>query len=423
MGRSGQLPRIGPAGTPADDSGCPILHVDMDAFFASVEVRRRPELSGKAVIVGGIGPRGVVSSASYAARGHGVRSAMPMSRARQLCPQAVVLPPDLPHYVEISRGVMDVFRSVTPLVQPRSLDEAFLDVSGAVRLMGNPATIGQLVRSRVTERYGITCSVGVASTKFLAKLASTRCKPDGLLVVPRDGVLEFLHPLPIGALWGVGERTADRLGQLGMRTVRDVAHAPLTVLRGAVGRTVAAHLHELAWGREAGGVLPESVEKSIGADETFEVDVDDPRLIHRELLRLAERTAARLRAAGQLGRTVTVRIRFADFTTITRSRTAAVPTNAGQEIYSIVRQLYGALRLGRTPIRLVGVRVEGLSAAQGTPEQLALGSRESGWREADRAVDRAVTRFGAGVVRPAALVPPRPASRPVRGAAAGDLPS
>lgn len=395
----------------------------MDAFFASVEVRRRPELSGKAVIVGGIGPRGVVSSASYAARGHGVRSAMPMSRARQLCPQAVVLPPDLPHYVEISRGVMDVFRSVTPLVQPRSLDEAFLDVSGAVRLMGNPATIGQLVRSRVTERYGITCSVGVASTKFLAKLASTRCKPDGLLVVPRDGVLEFLHPLPIGALWGVGERTADRLGQLGMRTVRDVAHAPLTVLRGAVGRTVAAHLHELAWGREAGGVLPESVEKSIGADETFEVDVDDPRLIHRELLRLAERTAARLRAAGQLGRTVTVRIRFADFTTITRSRTAAVPTNAGQEIYSIVRQLYGALRLGRTPIRLVGVRVEGLSAAQGTPEQLALGSRESGWREADRAVDRAVTRFGAGVVRPAALVPPRPASRPVRGAAAGDLPS
>jgi DNA polymerase-4 len=390
----------------ADDTGCPILHVDMDAFFASVEVRRRPELAGAPVVVGGTGPRGVVSSANYLAREYGVRSAMPMSRARRLCPDAVVLPPDLAHYGVISRGVMEIFRSMTPVVEPRSLDEAFLDVSGAIRLLGPPARIGELIRGRVEARYGITCSVGVAPSKFLAKLASARCKPDGLLVVPSAGVIEFLHPLPLSALWGVGARTADQLSRLGLRTVADVAHTPRSALQRLVGRSAGAHLHELAWGRDAGRVVPDGQEKSIGADETFEVDVDDPVVTHRELLRLADRTAARLRAAGQVGRTVSIKVRFTDFSTITRSRTLPFPTDVGREIHTEARQLFDGLDLGRTPIRLVGIRVDGLVAAAQAPPQPQLGARPRGWREADQAVDRAVSRFGPGVVRPAALVRP-----------------
>src|SRR5262249_38420281 len=214
MGRSGELPRSGPLGPLADDAGCTVLHVDMDAFYARVELRRHPELAGRAVIVGGLGRRGVVCSANYAAREYGVRSAMPMSRARRLCPPAAVLPPDMSTYAAVSRGVMEIFRSVTPLVEPRSLDEAFLDGAGAVRLLGRPAAIGELIRRRVAAEHQITCSVGVAPSKFLAKLASARCKPDGLLVVPAGGVLDFLHPLPIGALWGVGERTAEQLRRL-----------------------------------------------------------------------------------------------------------------------------------------------------------------------------------------------------------------
>ncbi|HSV66565.1 MAG TPA: DNA polymerase IV [Mycobacteriales bacterium] len=406
MGRSGELPRAGAVGPVGDDTGCPILHVDMDAFFAHVEARRRPELAGRPVIVGGTGPRGVVSSASYPARQCGVRSAMPMSRARQLCPQAVVLPPDLIHYAEVSRGVMEIFRSCTPLVEPRSLDEAFLDVSGAVRLLGPPARIGALIRARVADQEGITCSVGVASTKFVAKLASARCKPDGLLVVPVDGVIEFLHPLPIAALWGVGQQTAAQLHQVGLRTVADVARTPRTSLQRMVGQAVGAHLHELAWGRDEGRVVPASRERSIGADETFDVDIGDPAAIHRELLRLAERTASRVRAAGQVGRTVSIKIRFTDFATITRARTLAAPTDVGQDIYAAARQLFDALDLGHTPIRLVGVRVEGLVRAGLAPPQPELGARARGWPEADRAVDQAVTRFGPGVVRPAALVRP-----------------
>ncbi len=203
----GPVPPGPPTGPPGDDTGCTVLHVDMDAFYASVEVRRRPELAGLPVIVGGSGSRGVVLSATYEARASGVRSAMPMTRARRLCPQAVVVPPDHTTYAEVSAGVMEVFRAVTPLVEPLSLDEAFLDVSGAGRRAGRPVQLGEWIRATVADEQGITCSVGVASTKFVAKLASARCKPDGLLVVPAEETVAFLHPLPVGALWGVGERT------------------------------------------------------------------------------------------------------------------------------------------------------------------------------------------------------------------------
>jgi DNA polymerase-4 len=408
MGRSQEVGRTGPApGPPADDTGCPILHVDMDAFYASVELRRRPDLHGRPVIVGG-GTRGVVLSATYEARTFGVRSAMPMRRALGLCPEAVVLPPSMGTYAEVSAGVMAVFRSVTPLVEPLSLDEAFLDVSGARRRLGRPGWIGEWIRARIADEQGITCSVGVAPTKFLAKLASSRCKPDGLLVVPVGGVEAFLHPLPVGALWGVGEKTAAVLTGLGLRTVGDLAATPLPSLARAVGDATAAHLHALANGRDPRRVEPVEVDKSVGAEETFGTDVEDPAVIHRELLRLSERTAARLRSAGQQGRTVSIKIRFADFSTITRARTLPAPTDVGHEVYAIARELFEALRLGPARIRLVGVRVEGIAAAGDRSRQLELGAREHGWRDADRAVDRAVDRFGTGAVRPATLVHPTP---------------
>ena len=404
MGRSGELPRAGVSGPLADDTGCTVLHVDMDAFYASVELRRHPELAGRPVIVGGIGNRGVVCSANYLAREYGVRSAMPMSRARRLCPQADVLPADMSTYAEVSRGVMEIFRSVTPLVEPRSLDEAFLDVAGAVRLFGRPARIGALIRERVAAEHGITCSVGVAPTKFLAKLSSARCKPDGMLVVPADGVLDFLHPLPIGALWGVGERTAEQLRRLGLRTVGEVAEMPRATLQHALGQAVGGHLHELAWGRDDGKVNPDEADKSIGAEETFDVDVSDPGVLHRELLRLSEKVAARLRFGGLLGRTVSIKVRFADFTTVTRARTLPSPTDTGQELYRTARQLFAALGAEGALIRLIGVRVEGLLGADAATLQPQLGDREHGWRDADQAVDRAVLRFGTGAVRPATLV-------------------
>ncbi len=407
MSRSQQLDRPGPpSGPPGDDSGCTILHVDMDAFYASVELRKRPDLRGKPVIVGADGGRGVVLSATYEARRFGVHSAMPMTRARRLCPRATIIPPTHGEYSEVSAGVMEIFRSVTPLVEPLALDEAFLDVAGAQRRLGRPAEIGELIRARVFDEQRITCSVGVAATKFVAKLASTRCKPDGLLVVPRADTLAFLHVLPVAALWGVGERTEQTLTRLGMRTVGDIAHAPLDTLQRAVGAAVGSHLHALAWGRDEREVVSDEPDKSIGAEETFAHDVEDHEVIRRELLRLSERTAARLRRAGMLGRTVSIKVRFADFTTINRSRTLRDPTDVAQEIYGTARALYDALGLDRARLRLVGVRVEGLTEAEGQARQLLLGERQKGWRDAEQAVDRATTRFGADAIRPASLVDP-----------------
>jgi DNA polymerase-4 len=388
---------------PPDDTGCTVLHVDMDAFYASATLLSHPELVGTPVIIGG-GTRGVVLSATYEARRFGVTSAMPMARARRLCPGATVLPPDHELYSRISAGVMETFRSVTPVVEPLSLDEAFLDVSGAVRRLGSPATIGRLIRDTVHDEQGITCSVGVAPSKFVAKLASNLAKPDGMVVVPRDEVVPFVQQLPVAALWGVGDRTEEALVRLGLRTVADIAHTPLDTLVRALGEATGRHLHELAWGRDPRPVEREQREKSIGSDTTFEEDVDDADRIRRHLLALSERTAARMRAAGLTGRTVTLKVRFSDFTTITRARTLREPTDSGRTLHEAAVGLFDALGLQRARIRLVGVRCSGLTETGQTPIQGMIGEPEHGWRDADRAVDRARARFGPGSVRPASLI-------------------
>ncbi len=378
----------------------------MDAFYASVELLRHPELVGTPVVVAGGGTRGVVLSATYEARALGVHSAMPTSRARRLCPNATFLAPHHEDYSRISSGVMAIFGSITPAVEPLSLDEAFLDVSGTQRRLGSPAEIGELIRTKVQDEQGITCSVGVASTKFVAKLASGLCKPDGLLVVPADKVIEFLHPLQIGALWGVGDKTEEALHRLGLRTVADLANTPVRTLERAIGPAAGRHLWELAWGRDERTVVADTQEKSIGRDRTFETDVDDVEVVYRELLALSQTVARQLRSRELAGRTIAIRVRFADFTTITRSRTLAHPTDVARDIYATVVALFDALGLDRARLRLrlVGVRVEGLVEGSEVAHQLTFDERPEAWREAERASDRAADRFGRGVVRPASLV-------------------
>jgi len=334
---------------------------------------------------------------------------MPMPRDRRLARQATVLEPDHHEYAEVRRNVMALFGSITPLVEPLRLDEAFLDVSGALRRLGSPTRIAELIRARVEDEQRITCSVGVASTKFVAKLASTRAKPDGLLVIPVDRVIDFLHPLPVGALWGVGEKTEEHLVRLGLRTVGDIAHTPVATLERALGAANGNHLHELSWGRDPRPVRPDEREKSLGNEETFAQDIDDPEVIHAHLLRLADQVAGRLRRSGQVGRTVAIKVRFSDFTTITRSRTLSVPTDVGREIYDTARHLYDALGLERVRIRLVGVRVEGLASVEEAPRQLTLDEQGDDRREAEVAIDALRARFGADAVRQARLLdPPEP---------------
>ncbi len=390
-----------------DDTGCNVIHVDMDAFYAAVAIRDRPELRDLPVIVGG-GNRGVVLSATYAARAYGVCSAMPMTRARRLCPHALVIAPDFADVSGVSAAVMETFRSVTPLVEPLSMDEAFLDVTGSLRRFSSPTAIGDYLRARIADEQRITCSVGVAPTTQLAKLASRRAKPDGLVVVARDHVTAFLHPLAVEELWGVGDKTAARLHQLGLRTVGDIAHTPAGILRRALGDVFGTRLHAMAWGGDERRVTsrrgPDEPEHSIGSDETFNRDVDDPAVVTRELLRLSHKVAARMRSAGVSGRTVTVKVRFSDFTTITRARTLRDATHLTTQIYATAADLFAALGLQRARIRLVGVRVEGLVDTATAPRQLTLGERLHGWEDAESAVDRVVNRFGGSAVRPAALI-------------------
>jgi DNA polymerase-4 len=379
----------------------------MDAFYASVEIRDRPEIASKPVIVAHTEGRGVVLSANYVARAFGVRSAMPASRAQRLCPHAVFVSPRHRVYGAVSKEVMAIFRNVTPQVEPLSLDEAFLNVAGAVRLLGRPAVIGRLIRRQVHEQLGITCSVGIATTKFVAKLASVHCKPDGLLVIPADGVLDFLHPLPVSALWGVGERTGKVLARLGLRTVGELAHAPVGTLERELGQATAAHLASLAWGRDERKVVPDNQDKSVGAEETFATDIGDPELIRRELLRLCGRTARSLRSSGWAARTISVKLRRADFTTITRSRTLREPTDVAQRIYATACELYAASGLDRgVLLRLVGVRASGLIKATGTGIQLELDQRPDSWRDAETAIEEITKRFGSGAVGPGSLIRP-----------------
>lgn len=398
-----------------DDAGCRILHIDMDAFYASVEIRDRREIASRPVIVAHTMGRGVVLSANYVARGFGVRSAMPASRAQRLCPHAIFIPPRHELYSAVSKEVMAIFQAVTPHVEPLSLDEAFLDVSGATRRLGSPAAIGQLIRRQVAEQLDITCSVGVAPSKFVAKLASVHCKPDGLLVVPAGQVLDFLHPLPVSALWGVGERTGAALARLGLRTVGDLAKAPVSTLEHELGKAAAAHLSALAWGRDERKVVPDSPDKSIGAEETFATDIGDSEVIKRELLRLAGRTARGLRSSGCTAKTISIKLRKADFTTITRSRTLREPTDVAQRIYAVASELYLASGLASgTLLRLVGVRATGLAKAAGGGTQLRLDERPDSWRKAETAMDKIASRFGSSAVTQGTLLAPEDRRNPRR---------
>jgi DNA polymerase IV len=386
-----------------------VLHADLDAFYASVEVQKDPRLRGRPLLVGGVGARGVVTSASYEARAHGCRNAMPMAQARRLCPQAVAVPPDFAGYRRWSVRVMRIFQSVTPVVEPLSLDEAFLDVRGARALFGDAVRIARLLRARVREEAGLALTVGVAANKFLAKLASTRGKPDGLLVVPADRALEFLHPLPVAALWGAGHATVDVLARYGLRTVGEVAATPRATLERALGPALGAHLHELAWGRDERPVVPFEAAKSVGSEETFASDIDDPERLAREVLRCCVRVGRRLREAGLTGRTVTLKLRFADFRTITRARTLPDATDTDAELHEVAGDLLARLRLGRVPVRLVGVAVSNLRPRAGAPVQLRLGTERPGWEAAVRAADAIRARFGEEAIDLASLAGERPA--------------
>ena len=378
-----------------------ILHVDMDAFFASVAERDNPELKGKAVVIG-MGARGVVSAANYEARKFGIHSAMPVGRARRLAPHAIFLPVDMARYQEVSEHVMEIFHSFTPWVEPISLDEAFLDVTGSQKLLGTGREIAIAIRKKVEEQEGITCSVGIAPSKFIAKLASANCKPNGMLEITSDRILTFLHPLPIQAMWGVGPKTAEVLERLGLRTIEDIAKLPRATLIRALGEANGASLYELAWGRDYRDVTPEEPDRSISAAETFAQDLDNPEEILTEFLRLTERATARLRDRDLFAKTISIKVRFADFSTINRSKTLLLPIDSTHDVYEVVKGLYQALRIERARLRLVGVSLENLS--EGAPHQMMLGEREVGWRQAEGAMDQARARFGKGSVRPARLI-------------------
>lgn len=417
MGRSADQPRVRQGDqTRVDDTGCRFLHVDMDAFFASVEIRRNPSLRGKPVVVGGPENRGVVAAASYEARKYGVRSAMPMSRALRLCPHAVVVGGNHADYGAVSRQVMAILRDVTPLVQPLSLDEAFLDIGGAIRLLGSPRTIATTIRDRVARELGLTCSVGVASVMYVAKIASTRCKPDGMLIVPADRVLDFLHPLPVSALWGVGPRTEQRLRSLGIHTVADLAFARPQTLRAHIGAAATAHLRQLSMGVDERSVVPQRQEKSIGAEETYLYDLIDPDQVVTELHKLCQKVGARLRTADVHAGSVALKLRTPDFTTLSRSRTLPAPTDVARELFATARELWTEFErreLAGRGLRLLGVRAEKLSRPDDAPEQLVLDTddRDADWAGAERAVDELVSRYGPGALRPAALLHADPAAR------------
>ncbi|UVJ41555.1 DNA polymerase IV [Arthrobacter sp. CJ23] len=387
------------------------MHVDMDAFFVSVELRSRPELRGKPVIVGFPAERSVVLSASYEARALGVKSAMPMAAAMRMSPTAVVINPRHKLYYEVSDQLMEIFGSITDLVEPLSVDEAFLDVGGAIRRLGPPLEIGKLVRRRVAAELGITASVGIAASKFVAKIASTRCKPDGLLLIEAEQTVPYLQSLPVSALWGVGGKTEQALARLGIRTVADVAATPVASLKKMLGAT-GEHVYRLAWGIDPRPVTPTRLEKSIGSEETFAVDTSDAALLHRELLRLSHRTASRLRGAGMLARTIALKLRYADFSTVTRSRTVQTPVDSAQLIYQVVVQLLDSLGDRPMTVRLVGVRAEQLEPADQASLQLSLDRRDDNWRAAEQALDRVSERFGSKTLLPARLLEQRKGIKP-----------
>jgi DNA polymerase-4 len=402
-----------------------ILHVDMDAFFASVEILDDPTLQGLPVIVGGTGSRGVVASCSYEARAMGVRSAMSMVQARHRCPQAVVLPGRHGRYGEVSRTLHQVFEVFTPLIEPISLDEAFLDVSGGHRLFGSSMEIAEAIRSRVSNDLKLPCSVGIARCKLLAKMASRAAKPiasasgpvpgPGILAVVPEQELEFLHPRPVSDLWGVGPRTAEQLARYGIATIGDLAKIDPAHLARLVGRAAGAQLHELAWARDDRPVVVTRPVKSVGHEETFAVDLHDPEQLRLEVVRMTDAVSSRLRASGLAGRTVTVKLRYGDFTTITRSHSLHRPVASSTELVKIAAALLSGIEV-HPGVRLLGVSVSSLDTrADETGEQLALWDLASpaggpvhrasaAHSDLDAVVDAIRERYGAASVGPAALV-------------------
>ncbi len=391
------------------DPDASILHVDLDAFYASVEQLDDPALRGRPVVVGGLGGRGVVAAASYEARAFGVRSAMPMGRARRACPQAAFVAPRFDRYAEKSREVMAILESVTPLVEQLSIDEAFLDVAGARRLLGTGVEIAQLLRARVRAEAGLVASVGVATTKFLAKVASDMAKPDGLLAVEPGTEVAFLAPLPVSRLWGVGPATMKKLDRMAVHTIGDVAALPESALTAALGTALGQKLRSLANNDDPRPVVPEREMKSIGSEETFATDLRTREACDNEIVRLVDRMTVRLRDAGMEARTLTLKFRYANFETRTRSRTLPTATVVSTVFLDTAGELLDAIDCSRG-VRLLGVSVSHLTpvaAAQGT---LDLGdSIDDGKVErraqVERAVDAVRDRFGNRSVGPASVIP------------------
>jgi DNA polymerase-4 len=391
----------------------PILHVDMDAFFVEVERLHDPSLRDRPVVVGGGGNRGVVAAASYEARECGVRSAMPMVEARRRCPSALVIPPDHRRYGEVSKRVFGLLRSFTPRVEGLSVDEAFLDISGLRLHYTTPVAVAVAIRRRIRDEVGIPASVGGSATKFVSKLASEDAKPDGYLIVAAGTELEFLHPMPVRRLWGVGEATLAALEALGVDTVGELAKLPVATLEARLGRSLGHHLHELANGRDRRYVESGDGSKSISVEATYEHDLVGDDAIERALLRHCDRLSARLRRAGMAGHTVSLKLRFGDFTTVSRSVTNAVPVEHTPDLWDAVRGLLGRIEVGSQGIRLLGV---GASALVPTtePRQLSLDHPER--LAAAEAAEAVRARFGDDAVVPARLVDP-----PVAGSDEGSV--
>jgi DNA polymerase-4 len=377
-----------------------ILHIDMDAFYASVEERDHPELKGKPVIVGGSAEgRGVVSAANYAARKYGVHSAMPTARARRLCPHAVFLPVRMSHYAEVSRQIRGVFQRYTPLVEPLSLDEAFLDVTASEKLFGSPADIGRRIKREIADELGLTASVGIAPNKFLAKIASDLDKPDGFVEVdPRD-VQAFLDPLPVSRIWGVGKATGGELRKLGIRTIAELRRQPRERIQRLFGKW-GDHIWQLARGIDDRLVVPDHDAKSISHEVTFATDVDDPEMLRACLLELTEQVARRLRRHSLKGRTVQIKVRYADFRTITRAKTLNAATDVTQSIWTAASRLLDTvLRQNHTAIRLIGVGVSQFEEPLGLQGSLFRTDDTEKHRRVDAVSDDVQDRFGHGALR------------------------
>jgi DNA polymerase IV len=376
-----------------------ILHVDMDAFYASVEERERPELKGKPVIVGGTPEgRGVVAAANYVARTFGVRSAMPAARAHRLCSTAVFLRPRIDYYAQVSKQIREIFNRFTPLVEPLSLDEAFLDVTGSTRLMGPPATIGRSIKSMIHDELNLTASVGVAPNKFLAKVASDLEKPNGFVIVDPDRIAEFLDPLPVTRLWGVGKTAAQIMERMRIATIGDLRQTPVERLYSQFGEN-AEHLWQLANGADNRAVIPDHQAKSISHENTFETDITDLDVLREWLLELTEQVAHRLRRNRLSGRTVQLKLRYADFHTITRSITLSDPTDLTDEIWHAADEMLRNRRPKRElSIRLLGVGVAGLKRTSEVQPLLFESEDQAKRGKLDSVTDQIKARFGSGAV-------------------------